>query len=82
MRVYARSGEFLGRVIAVGETHFEIEKGYFVHHDWNVENEDVAEVTEGRIVLRRSKAELEELHPQSGTAVPPPSGDLSAEHTQ
>lgn len=58
MTVRSADGEKLGKVIALGDTHFEIEKGLFVLKDYVVAYSDIKDVQGGECFLRYGKEEL------------------------
>jgi hypothetical protein len=62
MRVYSADGKYVGTVIGIGETHFQIERGTFIPHDYLADYVDVGSLARGEIVLNRRLDELEELH--------------------
>lgn len=79
MRVYSRDGYFLGRVIAVGDADFEIERGVLLPHDFIVDREHVAYATVHELVLDLSHDELIEFHADAGSAVAPREGSDTSE---
>ncbi len=76
MHVYGADGEKLGKVISRDAGSFVIEKGLLFKDDFIVRDEDVEQVLEEELWLRRTKDELapsENLPGETGTAgVPPP----------
>lgn len=58
MTVRSADGEKLGKVIALGDTHFEIEKGLFVLKDYVVAYSDIKDIQGGECFLRFGKEEL------------------------
>jgi Uncharacterized protein conserved in bacteria (DUF2171) len=55
MVVRSLDGEKLGRVFAVGDSRFEVEKGLFFPKDYVVPLGDVKEIRDGEIILAKDK---------------------------
>lgn len=79
MRVYTREGVFAGRVIAVGDNQFEIERGVLMPHDFLIEREQVAYSTLHEVVLKIGRKDLIEYHADVGTSVAPHRGNDTSE---
>ncbi len=58
MVVRSMDGEALGRVFAVTEARFEIEKGVFSPEDYAIDFADVQEIRDGEIFLVHGRADL------------------------
>ncbi|OJH42303.1 hypothetical protein [Cystobacter ferrugineus] len=58
MTVRSIDGHRLGRVYAVGESEFHIEKGLFFPKDYSVRYSEVADIVEGEIILAHGKDSL------------------------
>ncbi len=61
MRVFSADGRYVGTVIGIGESQFQIEQGTFIPHDYLADYIDVGTLARGEIVLNRRFDELEEL---------------------
>jgi hypothetical protein len=64
MKVYSADGVFVGRVIGIGDTHFQVERGLWVPRDYLADYADVSIRSHAELVLSRRFAELEQLHPE------------------
>ncbi|HLL85528.1 MAG TPA: hypothetical protein VK420_22845 [Longimicrobium sp.] len=67
MVVRSQDGEALGRVFAVDETRFEIEKGVFAPEDYAIDFQDVREIRDGEIILAHGRADLHRADLLSGS---------------
>ncbi len=61
MRVYSADGKYVGTVIGIGETHFQIERGVLIPREYLADYIDVGSLARGEIVLSRRLDELEKL---------------------
>lgn len=59
MTVRSSDGDKLGKVIAIGEQSFEIEKGFFILKDYVIPYSDIQDVRDGECFLRYGKEELQ-----------------------
>lgn len=59
MTVYSSDGYKLGRIVRVGTTSFEMEKGFFFPKDYLVRFSDIAEVRDQDVRLNSTKESLE-----------------------
>ncbi|MGZ6124061.1 MAG: YsnF/AvaK domain-containing protein [Myxococcales bacterium] len=59
MAVHSSDGERLGKVVGVQTDTFIVEKGFFFPVDYTCRAADIADVRDGSIVLRLSRADLE-----------------------
>jgi stress response protein YsnF len=58
MLVYSEEGEKLGRVSAMEEDCFVVEKGFFFPRDFTARYEDIDEVTDEKVILEHRAEEL------------------------
>lgn len=73
MVVRSGAGERLGRVVALGEQSFEIERGFFFPRGSTIDYADVAEVRNGEIVIgSRTAADLAASAAEPAGAEPEP----------
>jgi hypothetical protein len=70
MTVRDAEGRKLGRVAAVGESHFELEPGLLSREEYLVEYADVRHVHRGEVFLERVP-HLRALEDDDGGALPP-----------
>jgi hypothetical protein len=70
MVVRSQDGEKLGRVSAVGEDAFHIEKGLFFPKDYLVRFSEVAGVRDGELVLSHGRASLRALSSEERHGAP------------
>jgi hypothetical protein len=61
MRVISSDGKYVGTVIGIGDTHFQVERGVMIPHDYLADYDDVDSHTPQELVLSRRLDELEEL---------------------
>jgi uncharacterized protein (TIGR02271 family) len=61
MIVRSADGEKLGKIVALGATNFEIEKGFFILKDYTVAYSDIKDVQGDECFLRFGKDELKRL---------------------
>jgi len=61
MVVRSQDGEKLGKVFAVGEGQFHIEKGLFFPKDYVCRYSDIADIRDGEIILAHGKESLSKL---------------------
>lgn len=59
MTVHSSDGHKLGRIVRVGTTSFELEKGFFFPKDYLVRFSDIADVRENEVRLHTTREELE-----------------------
>lgn len=59
MTVRSSDGDKLGKVIAIGEQSFEIEKGFFILKDYVIPYADIQDVRDGECFLRYGKEQLQ-----------------------
>ena len=78
MRVHDAQGRRLGHVAAVGDTHFEMERGYLSARDYLIPYSRVQQVEGGDLTLAPGPLELAP-EDDDGGALPPHHGDLSGE---
>ena len=75
MIVRSADGEKLGKIVALGDTHFEIEKGFFILKDYTVAYSDIKDVQGDECFLRFGKEELKRLNEEpTGVAPEAPLG--------
>ena len=80
MLVHDAQGRRLGHVAAVGDTHFEMERGYLSARDYLIPYTRVAQVQGRALVLAPGPLELVPEDDDVGGALPPRNGgDLSGE---
>ena len=72
MGVRSAEGEYLGRVSAVGDTHFELEPGLVSLRDYDVAHEAVLAVRGDDVVLRHGREDLVRVKDHDGGSVGPP----------
>src|SRR5690606_30806997 len=94
MTVRSSDGDKLGKVIAIGEQSFEIEKGFFILKDYVIPYADIQDVRDGECFLRYGKEELQsreagyeesrdipqETHATASGWVPPMSPETRRDH--
>lgn len=77
MVVRSLDGEKLGKVFAMGDTRFQIEKGLFFPKDYLVSYSDIQDIRDGEIILARGRdglreasdaAEVRDREPAIGTS--------------
>jgi uncharacterized protein (TIGR02271 family) len=70
MTVRSSDGEKLGRVFALGEGEFHIEKGLFFPKDYLVRYSDIVDIRDGEIILAHGRDSLRQLSSETahGTA--------------
>jgi len=61
MNVRSIDGEKLGKVFAIGDDSFQIEKGLFFPKDYIVRYSDVSDIRDGEIILTHGKENLQRL---------------------
>jgi uncharacterized protein (TIGR02271 family) len=66
MMVYSSDGEKLGKVFAVSDTEFQVEKGLFFPKDYVLRFEDIIDIRGGDVIVRHARASLGAA---SGTAL-------------
>ena len=79
MRVHDAQGRRLGHVAAVGDTHFEMERGYLSARDYLIPYTRVERVEGRDLTLAAGPLDLEPEEEDDGGALPPHRGDLSGE---
>lgn len=62
MIVRSADGEKLGKIVALGDSNFEIEKGFFILKDYTVSYSDIKDVQGDECFLRFGKEELKRLN--------------------
>ena len=72
MGVRSTEGEWLGKVSAVGETHFELEPGAISLRDYDVSLDAVLRVRGDAVILRHGREDLVRVEDHDGGAVGPP----------
>jgi len=63
MPVRSYDGEKLGRIVAMGEGAFEVEKGLFFKEDYRVTYDEIADIQNDEVILRRNLDELKSAPP-------------------
>lgn len=79
MRVHDARGRRLGHVAAVGDTHFEMERGYLSARDYLIPYTRVERVEGRDLTLAPGPLDLVPEEDDDGGALPPHHGDLSGE---
>lgn len=59
MTVRSSDGDKLGKIIAMGDESFEIEKGFFILKDYVIPYGDIQDIRDGECFLRYGKEELQ-----------------------
>jgi uncharacterized protein (TIGR02271 family) len=63
--VYCRDGEKLGKITALSDDHFIVEKGIFFPKDFTLRYEDIADYRDGDLYTDLIKADLDEWRNES-----------------
>lgn len=62
MTVYSSDGEKLGKVVALGTTEFQVEKGFFFPKDTVLTYSEIQDVRGSDVIVAHGKSLLEERH--------------------
>lgn len=57
--VYTADGEHLGSVVAGDSYELEVERGFFIVHDYQIKLSDVERFEDGTLFLRLTKEQVE-----------------------
>lgn len=67
MTVYSSDGEKLGKVVALGTTEFQVEKGFFFPKDTVLTYTEIQDVRGSDVIVSHGKSLLEERHGSTRT---------------